>query len=89
MALDEQGGPNWLENHADSAIIVAPERDEFYKQPNYYAMAHFSSFVPRDSRRILSTGLENNNNASAIAFLTPEEKIVVVVINKLVNGILM
>ncbi|XP_012218749.1 lysosomal acid glucosylceramidase-like [Linepithema humile] len=82
LVLNEHGGPNWSGKFADAAIIVAPEHDEFYKQPNYYAMAHFSSFVPRNSRRISSTGLENNQNVSAVAFLTPEEKIVVVTINK-------
>jgi glucosylceramidase len=84
MVLDINGGPNWSNNFVDSTIIVIPENDEFYKQPMYYAIAHFSNFVPRYSRKISSTGFENNQNVSAVAFLTPQKEIAVVVINKLV-----
>lgn len=45
MALNMQGGPNWENNRADSPIIVNAEKDEFYKQPMFYAMGHFSKFV--------------------------------------------
>ncbi|XP_012528783.1 lysosomal acid glucosylceramidase isoform X2 [Monomorium pharaonis] len=82
IALNEDGAPNWAKNYVDSPIIVMPQRDEFYKQPMFYALSHFSKFVPRDSYRILSTGLENNRDIKAIAFLTPEEKIVIVAVNK-------
>ncbi|XP_045158966.1 lysosomal acid glucosylceramidase-like [Mercenaria mercenaria] len=59
MALDMQGGPNLVENWADSAIIVNAEKDEFYKQPMFYAMAHFSKFVPAGSKVI-----SHENNTS-------------------------
>ncbi|XP_045158968.2 lysosomal acid glucosylceramidase-like [Mercenaria mercenaria] len=45
MALNMQGGPNWENNRADSPIIVNAAKDEFYKQPMFYAMGHFSKFV--------------------------------------------
>lgn len=64
-----------------------PENDEFYKQPMFYAIYHFSKFVPRDSYRILSAGLEDNQNVKAIAFLTPNQQIVIVAVNKLVKNI--
>ncbi|KYN23063.1 Glucosylceramidase [Trachymyrmex cornetzi] len=82
MALNEYGAPNWAKNYVDSPIIVIPQTDEFYKQPMFYAISHFSQFVPRDSYRILSTGLEDNPNIKTIAFLTPEQHIVVVAVNK-------
>ncbi|PAV82933.1 hypothetical protein WR25_00957 [Diploscapter pachys] len=41
LALDLNGGPNWAKNFVDSAIIIDKERQEFYKQPIYYALAHF------------------------------------------------
>jgi len=84
IALNEHGKPNWAKNYVDSPIIVIPHTDEFYKQPMFYAISHFSKFVPRDSRRISSTGLENQIKLHAIAFLTPKDEIVVVVVNKLV-----
>ena len=86
MALNEHGAPNWARNFVDSPIIVMPQSDEFYKQPMFYAISHFSKFVPRDSYRI-STDLENNRDIKAIAFLTPDQRTVVVAVNKLVENI--
>ncbi|CAN8029207.1 unnamed protein product, partial [Ixodes persulcatus] len=42
LALDLSGGPNWANNFVDSPIIVNATGREFYKQPMYYALAHFS-----------------------------------------------
>lgn len=42
LALDLQGGPNWVKNFVDSPVIVNSTSDEFYKQPTYYVMGHFS-----------------------------------------------
>lgn len=39
--LDEVGGPNWINNHVDAAIIVNKTSDEFYKQPTFYFLGHF------------------------------------------------
>ena len=36
-----KGGPNWVKNFVDSPVIVNAAKDEFYKQPMFYAMAHF------------------------------------------------
>lgn len=41
LCLDERGGPNWVDNFVDSPIIVNGRRDEFYKQPMFYALGHF------------------------------------------------
>ncbi|KAL8184501.1 UNVERIFIED_CONTAM: hypothetical protein K2H54_018609, partial [Gekko kuhli] len=41
LALDMKGGPNWLNNLVDSPVIVDPTKDEFYKQPMFYHLAHF------------------------------------------------
>jgi len=41
IALNLDGGPNWVNNFVDSPIIVNSETDEFYKQPMFYAMGHF------------------------------------------------
>lgn len=87
IALDEQGGPNWANNFVDSPIIVKPDKDEFYKQPMFYALSHFSKFVPRGSYRILSTGCEYNKDIKAAAFLTPQQEIVIVAVNKLVDSV--
>lgn len=81
IALNDHGAPNWAKNFVDSPIIVMPQSDEFYKQPMFYAISHFSKFVPRGSYRI-SMEFENNQDIKAIAFLTPDQRIVVVAVNK-------
>jgi len=84
--LNKTGGPNWANNFVDSPIIAIPENDEFYKQPMFYAISHFSKFVPRNSYRIFSKG-PYNSNLQSIAFSTPENKTVIVIANKLVKSV--
>lgn len=79
LALDETGGPNWIQNYVDSPIIVNADNDEFYKQPMYYALKHFSRFVDRGSIRISIT---ETNDVKATAFVTPLNQVVVVLYNK-------
>ncbi|KOB64974.1 Glucosylceramidase, partial [Operophtera brumata] len=52
LCLDPTGGPNWADNFVDAPILVYGDRDEFIKQPMYYAMGHFAKFIQRGSRRI-------------------------------------
>lgn len=52
LALDVRGGPNWVKNFVDSPIIVNSTSREFYQQPVYFALAHFSKFIPPGSVRI-------------------------------------
>lgn len=48
MMLDENGSPSWAKNYVDAPIIVNKTSDEFYKQPMYYSLAHFSKFFRPD-----------------------------------------
>ncbi len=85
LALSMNGGPNWANNFVDSPIIVNPEVDEFYKQPMFYAMGHFSKFVREGSVRVELTALESNQASELdyIAFYTEEiRETVVVILNK-------
>lgn len=79
IALDETGGPTWVHNNIDSPIIVIPENDEFYKQPMYYAIKHFSRFVPRGSVRVSVT---DSLTVKTSAFVTPSNEVVVVLHNR-------
>ncbi|KAG8193147.1 hypothetical protein JTE90_006978 [Oedothorax gibbosus] len=86
LALDMQGGPNWVSNFVDAPIIVNAGTNEFYKQPMYYALAHFSKFLPRGSFRIGLNVTDDMNgiysNFSIAAFQTPQEKTVVIALNR-------
>ncbi|KAK3879334.1 hypothetical protein Pcinc_016091 [Petrolisthes cinctipes] len=55
MALSMGGGPNWVNNAADSPIIINTDAGEFYKQPMFYALGHFSKFIPPGSIRMASS----------------------------------
>lgn len=78
--MDKKGGPNWIDNFVDAPIIVNPETDEFFKQPMYYALKHFSRFVERGSVRI---HVHNNLwNVKSTAFVTPSNEVVVVLYNR-------
>lgn len=83
MALDLGGGPSWAKNNLDAPIIVNAERDEYYKSPMFYAIGHFSRFVPPNSTR-LDHRLANaryDHPFEAVAFYTPQDYIVIVVLN--------
>ncbi|XP_049950381.1 lysosomal acid glucosylceramidase-like isoform X2 [Schistocerca serialis cubense] len=84
MVVNTEGGPNWSSNPADASIVANATADEFYKQPMYYAIAHFSRFVPRGSRRV-SLQMDSDANSTdveGVAFLTPQDDVVVVLQNK-------
>lgn len=69
MALNTDGGPS-LTYDIDAPVIVNQTGGEFYKQPLFYAMGHFSKFVPPGSKRVQSICsqseiLENTKKAGA------------------------
>ncbi|PSN49705.1 hypothetical protein C0J52_05333 [Blattella germanica] len=81
LVLDETGGPSFMKNWLDSPIIINVTADEFYKQPTWYGIAHYSHFVPPGSRRIdLKEWFANGITGSA--FVTPEDRIVIVLLNR-------
>ncbi|XP_033227657.1 lysosomal acid glucosylceramidase-like [Belonocnema kinseyi] len=82
LALNKVGGPNWVNNFVDASIIVNPETDEFFKQPLYYIIHHFSRFLPRGSVRIeLKESSIIFHSLTSIAFETPHNKTVVLIYN--------
>lgn len=82
FALDKIGGPNWIKNFVDAPIIVNPETDEFFKQPMYYAIQHFSRFLPRGSVRVdLESSSKYFQPLTSIAFDTPQNETVVLICN--------
>jgi len=75
-------GPNWANFQADAAIVVNPSQDEFFKQPIYYGLAHFSKFVPPESYRIELKVKDAPRNLQHVAFMRPDDAVVVVFMNK-------
>uniref|UniRef100_A0AAV1UWU4 Glucosylceramidase n=1 Tax=Peronospora matthiolae TaxID=2874970 RepID=A0AAV1UWU4_9STRA len=52
LLLDHEGGPNHLANICDAPIILTEDGTDFYIQPMYYFIQHFSKFIPVGSRRV-------------------------------------
>ncbi|XP_062897827.1 lysosomal acid glucosylceramidase isoform X1 [Mobula hypostoma] len=86
LALDLQGGPNWVKNFVDSPIIVDRAKDLFYKQPTFYHMAHFSKFVLEGSQRV-GLDLSMKTELNTVAFLQPDGTAVVIVLNWTPNDV--
>ncbi|XP_014166229.1 lysosomal acid glucosylceramidase-like [Geospiza fortis] len=84
LALDLDGGPNWVKNFVDSPVIVDGSKDVFYKQPMFYHLGHFSKFIPEGSRRV---GLHSSRRCllcqlEHVAVLRPDGALVLVVLNR-------
>ncbi|KAG7383187.1 hypothetical protein PHYBOEH_010028 [Phytophthora boehmeriae] len=87
LVLNTTGGPNWADNQVDAPILVDEEGGaEFYKQPMYYVMGHFSKFlVPGSVQIALSVSSDANSTLEEVdraAFLTPDGQLVVVLSNR-------
>ena len=80
MALNPQGGPNYIQNFVDSPIIINGTSNEFYKQPMFYHLGHFSKFVPSGSVRV---GTEvRRSRVEVAAFGRPDGGTAVVLLNR-------
>lgn len=83
IILDAHGGPNYIENVVDAFMIANENFTEIYKQPLFYAIAHFSKFIPPGSKRIEvnATG-DGIDDLSSIAFLASDGHVSVIFYNK-------
>ncbi|XP_026546559.1 glucosylceramidase [Notechis scutatus] len=84
LALDLQGGPNWVKNYVDSPILVDASSDSFYKQPMFYHLGHFSKFIVEGSQCVGLTVVKTyfSCNLEHVAVLRPDGSAVVVVLNR-------
>ncbi|XP_054165560.1 putative glucosylceramidase 4 isoform X2 [Oppia nitens] len=83
LALDLQGGPNWVGNYVDAPIIINRTSNEYYKQPFFYALGHFSKFLSPDSVRIGSvTKPESVSGIQVTSFRRTDKSTALVVYNQ-------
>ncbi|KAF1795046.1 Glycoside hydrolase superfamily [Phytophthora cactorum] len=81
--INNFGGPNWAKNFVDAPILVDEvSGSEFYKQPMFYIMGHFSKFVPAGSRRIEFPKTKTLSNFHRTAFVTPDNNVVLQFLNR-------
>lgn len=82
MALDPNGGPVYTNFPVDSTIIVNATNGEFYKQPMFYALAHFSKFVIPHSVRIGIKRSQTDTNVQLLGFKRPDGATVIIIYNR-------
>ncbi|KAF8375818.1 hypothetical protein PRIPAC_82247 [Pristionchus pacificus] len=82
IALDPQGGPNWVDNFVDSPIIVDKEKGEFYKQPMFYALGQFSRFI-RPGAIVIGHSILSQSEIMAVAVKNIDKTIAVVLLNEM------
>jgi len=79
LAADPQSGPHTNDGGCTECRgAITLDGDTVTRNVAWYALAHFSKFVPPGSLRVGSNLLEQLSN---VAFLTPEGKVVLVVSN--------
>jgi len=88
LLLDQEGGPNHVQNYCDAAVIanissgVESEQTLHFQIPYFY-MAHFSKYLPRNSVRVgLTLDSSLPNELQPVAFRTPDNNIALVVMNR-------
>ncbi|CAG2172307.1 unnamed protein product [Oppiella nova] len=80
MALNLTGGPDWC-GKAGAPIIVNATGQEYYKNPSFYGLGHFSKFVSPDSVRLELREDKPVDKVLTIAFERPDGGVVVIILN--------
>ena len=80
LLLDEKGGPNHVGNFCAAPMMCNPKEGKLEKRLSYYYIGHFSRYVRRGARQILST--RYTDKIETAAFLNPDGERVVIVLNK-------
>ncbi|CAD5232429.1 unnamed protein product [Bursaphelenchus xylophilus] len=82
---DEQGGPSYVGNFVGNSMFVNQSAEEFYKEPQFYVIGHFSKFLPPETT-ILDTQIEGYVHSDSpilgVAGETPANQIVLVLLNR-------
>ena len=79
VLLDETGGPNHVSNFCYAPIHGDTRIGELHYMNSYYYIGHFSKFIRPGAKRIASSATVDN--LATTAFLNPDGKIAVVVLN--------
>lgn len=87
MWLNEYGGPTNINNFVDAPVIVnQTKKTEFYEQPMYHGIGHFSKFILCGCKRIKSecvpSLLLGLSNIESVAFLCPDNTVTVILHNR-------
>ncbi|UII23165.1 glycoside hydrolase family 30 protein [Fulvivirga ligni] len=80
ILLDETGGPNHVGNLCFAPVHRDKSKKDLIYTNSYYYIGHFSKFIKPGAKRIISSS--NYDSINTTAFLNPDGKVVVVILNK-------
>ncbi len=80
VLLDERGGMNHVDNFCGAPLIYDHNEKKLLRQSSYCFIRHMSAYVPAGSRVVAHSCYRGD--ISVATFLTPEEKLVAVVLNQ-------
>ena len=80
ILLDETGGPNHVRNFCFAPVHADTKSGQIIYTNSYYYIGHFSKFVRSGAKRIASS--PSRSQLLSTAFINPDGKVVVVVMNK-------
>ncbi len=75
------GHPNRDLKMADAPVLINATAKEYYKNPKFYVLGHYSKFIVPDSVRIAVQTTKTQNDFNYIAFERPDNSTVVIVYN--------
>ncbi|CAG2165024.1 unnamed protein product [Oppiella nova] len=82
LVLDMYGQPNWAHFSSEAPILVNSTGKEYYKDPKFYILGHFSKFLAPDSVRVSVKADKTVNGFDSVAFVRPDNAMVVIVYNQ-------
>jgi glucosylceramidase len=80
ILLDENGGPNHVDNFCFSPIHGDIKTGELIYTPSYYFIGHFSKFIGKNAKKISS--ISSRSNLITTSFRNNDGEIVTVVMNQ-------
>lgn len=81
FALDMYGQPNWAGFSSEAPIMVNATAKEYYKDPKFYVMGHYSKFIVPDSVVIGLNVSKKVDNFNAVAVSRPDNSTVLIAYN--------
>ncbi|XP_054167863.1 putative glucosylceramidase 4 [Oppia nitens] len=81
LALDTYGHPNKDHKAGDAPVLINASNGEYYKNPNFYVLGHFSKFIEPQSVRIDAQLTKPLGSVGWVAFRRPDGSTTLVVYN--------
>lgn len=80
ILLDENGGPNHVQNFCFAPIHANTKTNELIYTPSYFYIGHFSKFIKKGAHRVSTT--TSRSTIESTSFKNPDGQLVTVVMNK-------